>query len=103
MTPSSQRLDQWLWHSRLIKSRSLAARLVGSGAVRVNRLKIARPGHHIKSGDVLSFMQADRLHVIEVLATAERRGPAREARLIYRDIAHPPRAPSSHGDQKEDA
>ncbi len=36
---------------------------------------------------VLTFVQARRVRVVEVLALSSRRGPAPEARLLYRDLA----------------
>jgi ribosome-associated heat shock protein Hsp15 len=41
-----QRLDKWLWCARLVKTRSLAAKLILDGKVRVNgvrALKVSRP------------------------------------------------------------
>ena len=63
-SPSTQRVDQWLWQARLTKSRSLAARLVSAGVMRINREKISKPGHQLKVGDVLTFMHSGRLHVV---------------------------------------
>lgn len=99
-TSVGQRIDQWLWHARLLKSRSLAARLVEAGRVRINRQKVSKSGHHVKPGDVLTFMHADRLHVIEVIALAKRRGPAREARQLYETTLSEPCEQSTHGDGK---
>ncbi len=98
-----QRVDQWLWHTRLIKSRSLAARLVEAGQLRINRDKVLKPGYQIKPGDVLSFMHAGRLQVIEVVALASRRGPAREARLLYRSALGDDYEQSTQRDKKGDA
>ena len=102
-SPSSQRVDQWLWQARLTKSRSLAARLVAAGVIRINREKISKPGHHLKIGDVLTFMHAGRLHVVKVLATAKRRGPAAEARQLYCNALDPDCEQSTHSDEKGDA
>ena len=48
---SARRLDQWLWFARLLKSRSLAARLCAGGAVLVNEGVVGKaspgPGHGI--------------------------------------------------------
>ncbi|MGI9464162.1 MAG: RNA-binding S4 domain-containing protein [Aestuariivirgaceae bacterium] len=102
-TGERQRLDQWLWQSRLIKSRSRAQRLIETGAVRVNRVRIIKPGHQIKTGDVLTFIYADNLHVVEVKTTAKRRGPASEARQLYEDVLPDSCEQSTHGDRKGDA
>ena len=32
-----QRLDKWLWFARVVKTRTLASRLVSAGKVRLNR------------------------------------------------------------------
>lgn len=105
MTPTAtgQRVDQWLWHARLIKTRSMAARLVEAGGVRVNRQKISKSGHQVKPGDVLTFMHVERLHVIEVIALAKRRGPAQEARQLYQAATTGSCEQSTHGDRKGDA
>lgn len=99
-TATGQRIDQWLWHARLIKSRSLAARLVEAGGVRINRRKITKSGHQIRPGDILTFMYAERLRIVEVVALASRRGPAREAVLLYKSPARGGCEQSTHGDQK---
>jgi ribosomal 50S subunit-recycling heat shock protein len=38
-----QRIDKWLWFARIIKSRSLAAKLVADGHVRVNSVRVSAP------------------------------------------------------------
>ena len=102
-TARRQRVDQWLWHARLIKTRTLAARLVENGGVRINRVKVTKPGHQLKPGDVLSFVHANRLRVIEVVLLATRRGPAREAQTLFRDPTEPDCELSTDVDQKEGA
>ena len=47
----SQRIDKWLFFARVVKSRSLAAKLVQTGGVRVNSSKIDQPAHLVKTGD----------------------------------------------------
>ena len=36
MSEPKIRLDKWLWHARFFKTRTLAAKVVSSGHVRVN-------------------------------------------------------------------
>lgn len=82
-----QRLDQWLWHARFFKSRTLAKQAIESGRCRINRERVSKPGYCIKQGDVLTFPQGPHVRVIEVQAMAVRRGPASEARGLYTDLS----------------
>lgn len=82
----TQRLDKWLWHARIIKSRSLAAQLVTKGKFRVNREKVLKPAFGIKSGDVITTSLFGKVRVLQVVGFSERRGPAAEARTLYEDL-----------------
>src|SRR5690606_21566352 len=92
-----QRIDKWLFFARAVKSRSLAARLVSAGRVRINRDKASQASDCVKCGDVLTITLDRRILVWKVLATGERRGPALEARRLYEDLssAPAPRLPAS--------
>lgn len=90
------RVDKWLWHARFFKTRSLAAKIVSGGKLRVNGQPISKPAYMLAAGDVLTFAQADDVRVIKVLAMGERRGPAPEARLLYDDL-DPPKPRESEG------
>jgi ribosome-associated heat shock protein Hsp15 len=81
-----QRLDQWLWFARILKSRTLAAELVGRGKVRVNRVRVVKPSHLLREGDVLTIALRGEVRLIQVLAIGERRGPPQEARQLYRPM-----------------
>lgn len=85
-TVSRQRLDKWLFFSRTVKTRSLAAKLVEGSKVRVNRVKIDKPGYSIKVGDVLTIRLERSVVVYKVAGLGERRGPVVEARLLYEDL-----------------
>lgn len=85
MTSGKLRVDKWLWHARFFKTRTLAAKIVSGGHVRVNSDKISKPAYSIVVGDVLTFAQGNHIRVIEVLALGERRGPAPEAQTLYLD------------------
>ncbi|WP_404401699.1 RNA-binding S4 domain-containing protein [Pelagibacterium halotolerans] len=80
-----QRLDKWLWHARVVKSRTLAQKLILSGAVRVNGQRVSDTSTRIGIGDGLTFVLHERLRVLKILGFAERRGPARDAILLYED------------------
>lgn len=81
-----QRIDKWLFFARVVKSRSLAAKLVEAEAVRVNRDKVAQPSHQLKVGDVLTIKLGGRVLVYRVLAPGARRGPPAEARMLYEEL-----------------
>ena len=82
------RLDKWLWHARFAKTRSLAAKLCESG-VRIDGTLVSKAGVTVRPGQVLTFALGRHVRVIELVALGERRGPAEEARALYRDLAPP--------------
>lgn len=86
-----QRLDRWLWFTRLVKTRTLAAKFVETGKVRVNAVKVIKPSRTVRPGDVVTATLHRRLHVLKVLSAGERRGPASEAQTLYEDITPQPR------------
>ena len=65
----------------------LAAALVEAGHVRLNRVKVLKPGHGVAPGDVLTIALNARVRVLKVEACAARRGPAPEARKLYSEAA----------------
>ncbi|HTW52972.1 MAG TPA: RNA-binding S4 domain-containing protein [Stellaceae bacterium] len=81
---ASRRLDQWLWFARFAKSRSIAARLCATGAVNINGTAVDKANHPIKPGDVIVLPQGAWQRTVEVLALGTRRGPASEAKALYR-------------------
>jgi ribosome-associated heat shock protein Hsp15 len=84
---SAQRLDKWLWFARVVKSRTLASQLIGNGKVRVNRIRVLRPSHLLREGDVLTIALRGDVRMLQVVAMGERRGPSEEARLLYRPLS----------------
>jgi ribosome-associated heat shock protein Hsp15 len=85
-----QRIDKWLFFARVVKSRSLAAKLAVSGRVRINRDKASQASDLVKPGDVLTITLDRRILVYKVLDAGSRRGPAEEARKLYEDMSPPP-------------
>ncbi len=91
---ATQRLDKWLWFARFARTRSLAARLVEDGKVRVNREKILKPAQNVRAGDVITAAIGGRVRVMRITAPGARRGPAEEARALYEDLT-PPAEPAT--------
>lgn len=87
MAEDAARVDVWLWRARFFKTRSMAARFVDEGRVRLTRSgqesrleKCSRP---VKVGDQLVFAVGGRLIAVVVEALGDRRGPPAEARTLY--------------------
>ncbi|MET0251711.1 MAG: RNA-binding S4 domain-containing protein [Novosphingobium sp.] len=83
---TSLRLDKLLWFLRLMKTRSLAQRVIGEGHIRRNGTRVGRAHEPVAVGDVLTVPIGSRVRVIEVLALPVRRGPASEAQACYRAL-----------------
>lgn len=81
------RIDKWLWQARFCRTRSRASATVANGQLRLNGAKMAKPGHAVGPGDVLTFVQDGHVRVIRILACGNRRGSAAEARALYDDLA----------------
>jgi ribosome-associated heat shock protein Hsp15 len=84
-----QRLDKWLWCARFLRGREDCARLIEAGALRLNRQPTDKPHARLRVGDVVTIALGREVRVVEVLALAERRGPARAAQALYRLIPDP--------------
>jgi ribosome-associated heat shock protein Hsp15 len=87
---AKQRIDKWLFFTRVVKSRSLAAKLAAGGRVRINNDKIDQASYGIKLGDVVTVTLERRIICYKVLDLGVRRGSAPEAQLLYQDITPPP-------------
>ena len=83
----ARRLDTWLFFARFFKSRALAGQAIERGQLRINTAVVKKTHYRVRVGDVLTFYQGGRIHVIRVLSIGERRGPASEARTLYEPLA----------------
>lgn len=88
------RLDVWLWRARFFKSRALSTAHVRGHGVRLWHLghmrRTDKPGALVAVGDVVTFGRAGLIYSVEVLDLGERRGPAEEARTLYRSAEAEP-------------
>ena len=98
MREDRQRLDKWLWFARFAKTRTLAAKLVASGFVRVNGQRTDNAAKALAVGDVVTVALSRATMVVRVEALGERRGPAPEARQLYADLGQAHVALVSDGD-----
>ena len=81
-----QRLDKWLWFARVVKTRSLAARLVVDGHVRVNGIRSDSAAKPVKAGDVITVALDRQVRVLRVMAPGLRRGPFEVARTLFAEV-----------------
>ncbi|MGA2891771.1 MAG: S4 domain-containing protein [Xanthobacteraceae bacterium] len=81
-----QRVDRWLWHARVVRTRQAAAALAGAGYVRVNGARVDAPGCVVRSGDVITVALDRGVRVLKVKGFVERRGPAGIAAALYEAI-----------------
>jgi ribosome-associated heat shock protein Hsp15 len=81
-----QRIDKWLWHARVVRTRSDAAGLMKAGHVRLNGRRVTAPGHPVRVGDVITLALDRAVRVIRVEGFCEKRGDAPAARALYRDM-----------------
>jgi ribosome-associated heat shock protein Hsp15 len=81
-----QRIDKWLWHARLARTRSVAAALASAGHMRVNGARVRALGRMVRSGDVIAVVLDRAVRVLKVIAIVERRGPAEAGRALYEEL-----------------
>ena len=90
------RIDRWLWAARIFKTRALSAEALKGGRVhvegqRVKASKDVRPGDRLE----VTMDRGRRLELI-VRGVAERRGPAKEAALLYEETPESVEARERH-------
>lgn len=91
--PQKIRLDKWLWYARIVKTRTLAQKLIAGGNVRVDGERVSQTAQKVRAGQTLTISVADAIKILEIVAVGERRGPAPEAQLLYND--HSPIIPNA--------
>jgi ribosome-associated heat shock protein Hsp15 len=87
-----QRIDKWLWHARVVRTRTAAAALVNAGNVRLNGTRVGAASQPVRTGDVVTIALDRAVRVLKVTGFAERRGDADAARLLCEDLS-PPKPP----------
>jgi ribosome-associated heat shock protein Hsp15 len=80
------RIDKWLWHARFCRTRALAQDAAVSGLIRLNGRRIEKPSTEVKPGDLITLPRGRAVVVVRVVACGIRRGPARDAALLYETL-----------------
>jgi ribosome-associated heat shock protein Hsp15 len=87
-----QRVDKWLWHARVVRTRTDAAALAASGRVRLNGVRVDAASRVVKPGDVLTIALDRGVRLLRVLRFAQRRGGAEAGRMLYEELSSGPSA-----------
>ncbi|MEE3145486.1 MAG: RNA-binding S4 domain-containing protein [Bacteroidota bacterium] len=66
------RIDKFIWHVRLSKTRSLAAKLVDGNKIKVNG-KECKPSKEVQLGDLISFQKNNAVFSFKILALTNKR------------------------------
>ena len=80
------RIDKWLWWARFFKTRSLSAKKISNGAVRVNSCRVLKPSAEITLNDVLTLKKGNVVQVIKVVSLGQRRENYEKAKKMYEYI-----------------
>ncbi len=86
----------------MVRTRSAAAALAGSGHVRINGRRIDASSRVVKAGDVVTVALDRTVRVLKIVAFAERRGGSEAGRALYEDMAPPPSRPLDPGEREPD-
>ena len=81
-----QRIDVWLFRSRLIKSRAKAQQIILDGCVKINKIRTLKPSVKIKIGDIVTLTKIDSVFILSVESFAKNRLNAKEAMKLYKEI-----------------
>jgi ribosome-associated heat shock protein Hsp15 len=90
---TQQRIDKWLWHARVVRTRTAAMELATSGLVRRNGIRVDAASRIVKTGDVLTIALDQGVRILRVLGFVQRRGGSELARTLYEDLSSTPAAP----------
>ena len=77
------RIDKWLFHARFYRTRPLAQAAAAKGRIRLNGTRVEKPAQTVRPGDILVLGKGNDLLTLRILALAERRGSAPQARALY--------------------
>ena len=85
MNRLNQRLDQWLWHVRIFKTRQIASKAIISGNIKINFNTITKTHYLIKVNSIVEIFFNDKFRTLEVLKFTNRRISPKEVNMFYLD------------------
>jgi ribosome-associated heat shock protein Hsp15 len=86
LSADRQRIDKWLWHARIVRTRNAAAGLADAGCVRLNGSRVSAASHPVRAGDVVTVALDRGVRVLKVIGFRDRRGASDTARALYEEL-----------------
>ena len=83
------RIDKWLWAARMFKTRSMASDACTGGHVKLDG-ETVKSSKSVMVGVMVEVLTPGGPRILEVVALADKRGPAKVAQTLYTDHTPPP-------------
>ncbi len=99
----SQRIDKWLWHARIVRTRTLATALANSGKIRLDSRRVTRASQTVRCGNIVIAPQGNHVRCLKITGFAKRRVPAAQSILLYEDLAPVEAQPKSASDTSKNS
>ena len=78
-----QRIDQWLWHVRIFKTRLLSSKSIMSGNIEIDQSKIKKNHVNVRVGNKIKIIKNNSSQEVEILQLTKRRISPKEVDKFY--------------------
>ena len=78
-----QRIDQWLWHVRIFKTRLLSSKSILSGNIEIDQSKIKKNHVNVRVGTKVKIIKNNLSQEVEILQLTKRRISPKEVDKFY--------------------
>ena len=78
-----QRIDQWLWHVRIFKTRLLSSKSIMSGNIEIDQSKIKKHHVNVRVGNKIKIKKNNLSQEVEILQLTKRRISPKEVDKFY--------------------
>ena len=82
------RLDQWLWATRVYKTRSVAADAIKGGHVKIGG-EVTKPAHEVRPGEIIVARVNQMTRTVKVVAAPPTRVGAKLVAQFLQDLTPP--------------
>ena len=78
-----QRIDQWLWHVRIFKTRLLSSKSIMSGNIEIDQSKIKKNHVNVRVGNKIKIVKNNLSQEVEILQLTKKRISPKEVDKFY--------------------